>query len=115
MTVNEILHRFNALTALALKLFLSLFALALNVPNRLPEGNSSKQLSFFDTAGVVLILQGGERAADNLLGRIDYPLDCFPVSCCTAGEPHTQTASYYALYGAMVEGHEQSFWEGGCS
>ncbi|XP_060769625.1 E3 ubiquitin/ISG15 ligase TRIM25-like isoform X1 [Neoarius graeffei] len=52
------------------------------------------------------ILQRGERAADDLLGHSDDPLECFPVSYCATRKPHPETVSQYDLSGATVEGHQ---------
>ena len=57
------------------------------------------------------IFQGGERATDDFLGRVDNPLERFPLCHCAAGEPHTHTVSQDSLYGATIEGHQQFFNE----
>ena len=54
--------------------------------------------SFPETAGTVQIFQGGEGAADNLLGCGDDPLERYPVCSCAAGEPHTDAVGQHALY-----------------
>jgi len=41
------------------------------------------------------------------LGRVDNPLERFPLCHCAAGEPHSQTVSQDTLYGATIEGPQQ--------
>ncbi|KAK3557032.1 hypothetical protein QTP70_024244, partial [Hemibagrus guttatus] len=55
--------------------------------------------------GAVQFFQSEERAADDLLGRVNDPLQCFPLSHCTAGVPHTYTRDY--------GGGLQTWWDSG--
>ena len=60
-----------------------------------------------EAAGTVQVLQGGEGAADDLLGRGDDPLERLPLRDCAAGKPHHHAVCEDALYGATVERHQQ--------
>ncbi len=56
-----------------------------------------------ETVGTITVFQGGEGATDNLLGRVDDPLERLPLCNCTAGKPHTDAVCEDTLYGAAVE------------
>ncbi len=60
-----------------------------------------------ETVRTVLVFQGGEGTSDDLLGRVDDPLERLPLCNCAAGKPHTDAVCKDALYGAAVEGHQQ--------
>lgn len=66
-------------------------------------------IGFPELAGTVHMFQGGERAAHDILGRGDDPLNCFPLRYSPATKPHTNTVCYDALYGASVKRHKQIF------
>ncbi|KAK3559203.1 hypothetical protein QTP86_005199 [Hemibagrus guttatus] len=51
------------------------------------------------TAGTVQFFQIEEWAADDLLGRVNDPLQCFPLSHCAAGVPHTYTVTREGRFG----------------
>ncbi|KAK3545917.1 hypothetical protein QTP70_016711 [Hemibagrus guttatus] len=53
--------------------------------------NPSKTELLIIPAGAVQFFQSEEWAASDLLGRVNDPLQCFPLSHCTAGVPHTYT------------------------
>ncbi len=60
-----------------------------------------------ETVRTVPVFQGGEGTSDNILGRVDDPLERLPLCNCAAGKPHTDALCEDALYGAAVEGHKQ--------
>ncbi len=54
-----------------------------------------------ETVGTIPVFQGGEGASDNLLGRVDDPLERLPLCGCAAGKPPTDAVCEDALYGAL--------------
>lgn len=46
-------------------------------------------------------------SADDLLGRMNDPLERFPLCYCTPGVPHTDAICQGALYRAPMKGHQQ--------
>lgn len=52
-------------------------------------------LGLLETA--VQFFQGEERAADDLLGRVNDPLEPFPLNHCAAGVPHTYGVCQYCM------------------
>ena len=60
----------------------------------------------FEAAGAVDVLQGGERAADDPLGRLHHPLEGCLLRLCAAWEPHTNAVGEDTFHRAAIVRHQ---------